>query len=166
MSWLQVAIETEVAEEIENFVSYRLQNCENLFKLKIISIFNLLISVISDFGGLLGLFMGCSLLSIIEIFYYLINHVILIIKTKRKAKKSASQTGPQTWAIRTNQVKLVTSQVTNNEILATFNSLTRTVYTNDLKIRKMIMEKQSLIEKRLSNLEEKLEEEKSILSCS
>lgn len=30
-----------------------------------------MISVIADIGGLLGLFLGCSLLSIVEIFYFL-----------------------------------------------------------------------------------------------
>jgi hypothetical protein len=45
-------------EEQENFVAYKLQN------------------FIADFGGLLGLFMGCSLLSIVELIFHCIRACI------------------------------------------------------------------------------------------
>lgn len=52
----------EIVEEFENFVTYKLQN------------------FVSDVGGLLGLFMGCSLLSIMEIIFLLANILITSIK--------------------------------------------------------------------------------------
>jgi hypothetical protein len=47
-------------------------------------------SVISDFGGLLGLFMGCSLLSIIEVFYFAVNAFLSLFLTRQMPEKQAS----------------------------------------------------------------------------
>jgi hypothetical protein len=102
--------------------------------------------------------MGCSLLSIIEIFYFLANYIVFVVQTKANSKKTSPK--PQTWAVQTHQVKLVAAQVTNNEILAALNSLTRTVDNNDLKIRKIVMEKQMLIQKRFARLEQQISEKK------
>ena len=57
-------------EEQDFFVGYKLQN------------------FIADTGGLLGLFMGCSILSIVELIYYLIKGIYMnYIKYKNKIKK-------------------------------------------------------------------------------
>jgi hypothetical protein len=53
----------------QNFVSYQLPN------------------LIAELGGLLGLFMGCSLLSIIEIFYFCVASVAHV----RKARELRNQ---------------------------------------------------------------------------
>lgn len=57
-----IAFGDEIVEEFENFVTYKLQN------------------FVSDVGGLLGLFMGCSLLSIMEIIFLLANILITSFK--------------------------------------------------------------------------------------
>jgi hypothetical protein len=44
-------------------------------------------NLIAELGGLLGLFMGCSLLSIIELFYFCFASIVFIGK-RRAAKKS------------------------------------------------------------------------------
>lgn len=54
---LVVTFTSETIEEVEKFITYKLQN------------------FIADIGGLLGLFMGCSLISIVEIFFF-ISHAI------------------------------------------------------------------------------------------
>ena len=40
------------------------------------------LSVIADIGGLLGLFLGCSLLSLMEIFYFLFAAIIEKLRQK------------------------------------------------------------------------------------
>lgn len=57
----------EIVEEFENFVTYKLQN------------------FVSDVGGLLGLFLGCSLLSIMEVFFLIISFFCNSIKGSNKA---------------------------------------------------------------------------------
>jgi hypothetical protein len=54
---LQIAFLDPTVQEVEKFISYKLQN------------------FVSDVGGLLGLFMGCSLISIVEIFFFIIRFV-------------------------------------------------------------------------------------------
>lgn len=71
-----------VAEEVEHFSHYKLQDC-NFFVLNFDFKWNFL-SVISDVGGLLGLFLGCSLLSIVEIFYYLAAALKNLVKRRNQ----------------------------------------------------------------------------------
>lgn len=63
---LDVQFVGETVEEVEHFVAYKLQN------------------FISDAGGLLGLFMGCSLISVVEIFYFIIQSIINMLFKRRK----------------------------------------------------------------------------------
>lgn len=56
----------EYVEEVEHYVAYKLQN------------------FISDIGGLLGLFMGCSVISIVEVFYLITNLFLNLLQKRRK----------------------------------------------------------------------------------
>lgn len=67
-SILEVQFVGETVEESERYIAYKLQN------------------FISDAGGLLGLFMGCSLISIVEIFYFFINLAINFLFKNPKVK--------------------------------------------------------------------------------
>lgn len=67
-----IAFGDEIVEEFENFVTYKLQN------------------FVSDVGGLLGLFMGCSLLSIMEIIFLLANILITSFKKINRTEQVKS----------------------------------------------------------------------------
>lgn len=64
----------------ENYVAYKLQN------------------LIAEFGGLLGLFMGCSVLSLIELLYFCFTSIIVMNRKQqfkgRKKKKKHQQILP------------------------------------------------------------------------
>lgn len=67
-------------DEEEMYASYSIQNSnERRFEnnLKKLNYFNFL--VIADIGGFLGLFLGCSVLSIIEIFFFSGNMISAIV---------------------------------------------------------------------------------------
>mgnify|MGYP003406654927 FL=1 len=65
---LDVQFVGETVEETEHYVAYKLQN------------------FISDAGGLLGLFMGCSLISIVEILYFIVQSIINLLFKRRKVE--------------------------------------------------------------------------------
>ncbi|KAG5667655.1 hypothetical protein PVAND_015629 [Polypedilum vanderplanki] len=65
---LFIGFKDHIVTEYETFVAYKLQN------------------LIADIGGLLGLFLGCSVLSLIEIIYYFYE----ILKGKRNAANDGS----------------------------------------------------------------------------
>lgn len=67
-SRLAIRFNDHTIQEQENFVGYKLQNF--IGKKKNYSNFILKFVILADFGGLLGLFMGCSLLSIVELIFY------------------------------------------------------------------------------------------------
>jgi Amiloride-sensitive sodium channel len=50
---------------------------------------------ISDCGGLMGLFLGCSVLSLVEIIYHTIDRYIDKKKQQRKEKKEGSHKDPE-----------------------------------------------------------------------
>lgn len=62
---------SESVEEVEKFVGYKIQN------------------FIADIGGLLGLFMGCSLISIVEIFYFVLHSSYFTIAGGSKENKKS-----------------------------------------------------------------------------
>lgn len=69
------------AEVRENIATYKLENCKVFaFKTSQIILLKIKFSVIAEVGGLLGLFMGCSLLSIIEIFYFITTIILKLLK--------------------------------------------------------------------------------------
>ena len=85
--WM-ISSESDFVEEFENFLTYTLENCENVSRFWILWILNFFIFlVVSDVGGLLGLFLGCSLLSIVEIFFFLLASFSKFIR-KRCGKKT------------------------------------------------------------------------------
>lgn len=65
----QIDFIAETIEEIERFVGYKIQN------------------FISDFGGLLGLFMGCSLMSIVEVFFSIYIAILKLFPEKIKSSE-------------------------------------------------------------------------------
>ena len=92
----------EIVEEFENFVTYKLQN------------------FVSDVGGLLGLFLGCSLLSIMEILFLFGS---IIISTIKKIS-------------RTEQVKPVGGECNDEKLEERMSRLERQMFEvkNSLKI--------------------------------
>jgi hypothetical protein len=111
--------------------------------------FNLInISVIADFGGLLGLFMGCSVLSIVEIFYFAflgLHSTSIRVIQKFYAKKSNEN------ACKIVQVLPASSQIrhtSNEDILASMNSLAKSM--------QKIYEKLREIENQVTRNEEKI----------
>ena len=78
-------------EEIERFLTYTLENCET-FKASKLNKLSISFVVVSEIGGLLGLFLGCSLLSIVEVFCFLFSSTIraIINRKPRQVKKVAS----------------------------------------------------------------------------
>lgn len=81
-----VRFETDEIFEYENLVSYQLQN------------------FIADFGGYLGLCLGCSLLSIIEIFYLFSSH---FMKKKNKVHSAEDRKGNEVENQRKNEIFIV-----------------------------------------------------------
>jgi hypothetical protein len=82
-------------------------------------------SVIADLGGLLGLFMGCSLLSIVELFYFLANGSSFMFQ------KCQPQKPPQVWATKSTPKESTMKESTlissiDNQILSALNKLTMT----------------------------------------
>ncbi|KAG5683736.1 hypothetical protein PVAND_013001 [Polypedilum vanderplanki] len=61
-SFFSIRSRNHVIDEYENFAAYRLQN------------------FVADFGGLLGLFLGCSIISLVELIYFCINGIYKKIK--------------------------------------------------------------------------------------
>lgn len=57
----------------------------------------------ADFGGLIGLFMGCSLLSVLELFYYLFQHCV----KRRKSVEIIPQIKIVAPAVASNVVPIV-----------------------------------------------------------
>ena len=109
-------MDSEFVEEVENYVSYKLQSCKEY------SIVDLVLTpclVIADLGGLLGLFLGCSLISIVEMFYYMISGLqntlmkCRVLKGKHETPQGVTMVTPY------NRNDL---QVSNNDIL---HALTR-----------------------------------------
>ena len=109
-------MDSEFVEEVENYVSYKLQSCKEY------SIIDLELTpclVIADLGGLLGLFLGCSLISIVEMFYYLTGGLLNILM-KCRIPKGNNET-PQ-GVIMVTPYNRNDLQVSNNDIL---HALTR-----------------------------------------
>lgn len=75
-----------VVEEIENFLTYKIQNCESLLEFELFKEFTFNFTGIADVGGLLGLFLGCSLLSLVEVLYLIISAMTKAIKKKDHIK--------------------------------------------------------------------------------
>ena len=73
ISILEVQFVGEAVEEVEHYIAYKLQN------------------FISDVGGLLGLFMGGSLISVVEIFYFLVKSIINFFKPKSSVRQNVIQ---------------------------------------------------------------------------
>lgn len=104
-------------------------------------------SVLADLGGLLGLFIGCSLISIIEIIYHLTSGVIDCILNLKGSSKVVFFVN-----------KRREQQVSNNDLLHALNMLEKTVNEMDLRNQKKFQEinqKISGYEKELSNLKDK-----------
>ena len=108
--------------------------------------------VISDLGGLLGLFLGCSLISIVEIVYYTTSGLMgFMSRNKPKSSKKHTNKKP-------NSVKVIAPmkgfecqgfemKVSNTDILDALNALTRTVHDNDAKIRRILRDQNQKIMK-------------------
>jgi hypothetical protein len=95
--------------------------------------------------------MGCSLLSIIEIFYYLFNGVFSFI-CRRKSRKTTPiiQVQPNN----TVELKTFCNQVSNNDILYALNALTKTVHEIEMRFIKDIRE----VKNKMESMEEKNKE--------
>jgi hypothetical protein len=63
---VSVQFESFEIQEYENFNGYSLHNCENLFRIFLETSLNPSILVIAECGGLLGLFLGFSFISVIH----------------------------------------------------------------------------------------------------
>lgn len=87
-------------------MSYKVTNCKLLIILQHPQYSQFLISVISDCGGLLGLFMGCSLLSIIEIFYYLFNACLAL-----KARRNLTADSSKIWAQKIDGISAIRNEM-------------------------------------------------------
>ena len=109
-------MDSEFVEEVENYVSYKLQSCKEY------SIIDLELTpclVIADLGGLLGLFLGCSLISIVEMFYYMISG---LQNTLMKCRGLKGQHETSRGVIMVTPYNRNDLQVSNNDIL---HALTR-----------------------------------------
>jgi Amiloride-sensitive sodium channel len=138
-----------------NFQLYYLKN----FNYKIHNLF----SVIADFGGLLGLFMGCSLLSIVEVLFFITKSILEV--TSKKSTKVCPE--------RTLEMQLKGNPMPNNEIVAVIVSKLK---TNDEKFKKMdesIKEILKIVQTMDTKLKELIEhssnaryDNKSVTTCS
>jgi hypothetical protein len=99
VSYLQVMHLPNTIEETENFITYKITNCKHFTNFSFSEPLNLFckFSVISDFGGLLGLFMGCSLISIVETFYFITNGFFDILR-RRKTSPENEKSSNAKWA--------------------------------------------------------------------
>lgn len=92
--------------------------------------------VISDFGGLLGLFMGCSLLSIVEIFFYiLIGFQSLCVDLKERIHPAKTKT----WA------EPVSKLDQSGEVLKALSNLSRKIDDNQKENNQRIRKVEELI---------------------
>ena len=145
-------MDSEFVEEVENYVSYKLQSCKEY------SLNDLVLTpclVIADLGGLLGLFLGCSLISIVEMFYYavtgLLSSLFRIILSRKIERTSRS-------VLTVASVRERELQVSNNEILQALNTLTRSVHNINMKVdnnHREVMKKHSVFDRRVQVLEQK-----------
>ena len=109
-------MDSEFVEEVENYVSYKLQSCKE-YSVNELELTPCL--VIADLGGLLGLFLGCSLISIVEMFYYMISGLQNTLMKCRVLKGQHETPRGVTMVTPYNRNDL---QVSNNDIL---HALTR-----------------------------------------
>lgn len=108
--------------------------------------------VISDLGGLLGLFLGCSLISIVEMFYYIASGLIIRLFGLRSPKKR------DIAIITVASARRGELQVSNNEILQALNALTSTVYNVNMKvdgIKQEMKQNNDILDGRLKVLDRK-----------
>ena len=104
-------MDSEFVEEVENYVSYKLQSCKDFF---LIDLELTPCLVIADLGGLLGLFLGCSLISIVEMFYYMISGLQNTLMKCRGLKENNETPRGVIMVTPYNRNDL---QVSNNDIL-------------------------------------------------
>ena len=108
--------------------------------------------VISDLGGLLGLFLGCSLLSIVEILYYIVSGLLSVLMRNKSINK-VENTGNFLLAT---TLRKSEQEMPNNDILQALNQLTRTVRYINIKVdnnHREVMGKFSIVNGGKRNLE-------------
>lgn len=89
--------------------------------------------VISDFGGLLGLFMGCSLLSITEIFHFTITGFFASWQKTKTGVKNV-----QSWTQKSASVNLNDSLIFQRNIMT--NEIMKVIKKSEAKIEKALQE--------------------------
>lgn len=72
-TFIEVIYTSDIVEEIEDFLTYKVQN------------------FVADVGGLLGLFLGCSLLSLVEIFYFIFSALTKSFRRKNLVENEQIQ---------------------------------------------------------------------------
>ena len=135
-------MDSEFVEEVENYVSYKLQSCKEY------SIVDLVLTpclVIADLGGLLGLFLGCSLISIVEMFYYLSGGFVGALFSCFCKSSSRKTPSDEVVSVSSNGSDL-------KDILDALNGLTITVNNMDITIKNNHRE----VNQKILNLDEKM----------
>jgi hypothetical protein len=100
--------------------------------------------------------MGCSLLSIIEIFYFLFNGVSSFICRRKPRKTTPIIQVQPAWANNTVDLKSARFQVTNYDILYSLNALTRTVHEIEMRSIKSNRELRNEVECKIRSIEERI----------
>lgn len=98
------------------------------------SILMRILSVIADIGGLLGLFLGCSLLSLVEIFFFIFTGTFELIFRLRKIDTLDQEIIPPENSL---DVKL--SRITDHldHMTAEFKKLHKEIKNNDENVKEL-----------------------------
>ena len=91
-----MSFSNHLIEHQERFVAYELQNCKDSKIYTFLSGDNLFafLLVVADIGGLIGLFLGFSILSAFEFCYFVIDS----LKRKRQAEQIDAEIGEKKTA--------------------------------------------------------------------